>query len=338
MKKALVATVCLAIATAGPIFARQAGGGSTAGANAAGPDLGVMKVQVILDRLGFTPGVIDGRPGRSLAVALAGFQEAQGLTPSGRLDAPTRAALGRYDRIPATVTVRIARADMAGPFLHPTPDDPEAQAQLARLPYQSPLERLAERFHTTPATIVALNSPDTPLRAGTPIVVPAALPYSRDYAVDDPTARGLLNGLNVDARAPRADRVVVDKSDGVLRAYRGDRLVAQFPATMGSTANPLPIGRWTIRGIAYDPDWRYDPRLLTGADKSDEPMIIPPGPNNPVGVVWHDLSKEHYGIHGTSEPEQIGRAESNGCIRLTNWDAARLSLMVRPGTPAIFQE
>jgi len=257
---------------------------------------------------------------------------------TGELDARTQAALDRYQAIPATVRVRIAEADVSGPFLHPIPESPEARAKLPRLPYQSPLEKLAERFHTTPATLVALNGPATPLRAGTPITVPAALPYSRDYPVDDRQARALLSGLNVDARQPKADRIVVDKSDGVLRAYRGERLIAQFPATMGSKANPLPIGRWTIRGIAYDPEWRYDPALLTGADKSDEPMIIPPGPNNPVGVVWHDLSKEHYGIHGTSEPEQIGRAESNGCIRLTNWDAARLSLMVGPGTPAIFQE
>jgi lipoprotein-anchoring transpeptidase ErfK/SrfK len=144
--------------------------------------------------------------------------------------------------------------------------------------------------------------------------------------------------LNVDANQPVADHVVVDKSDGVLRVLdKDDHLIAQFSATMGSEHDPLPIGSWTIKGADYNPKFRYNPALFWDAKKGDEKELLPPGPNGPVGVVWLDLSKPHYGIHGTPHPELIGRSESHGCIRLTNWDVARLSMMVKPGTKAVFQ-
>ncbi len=303
-----------------------------------GIDRTIMHVQVILDRIGFSPGVIDGKEGESLKLALRGFQEARGLPVSGKIDQPTLRALHQYRAIRPTTLVRVSSVDLAGPFTNPLPKDPELQAKLPCLCYRTALEKIAERFHTTPATLIALNSPDTPLRAGQPIVVPSALPYTRDYKVKDAKTRELLSSLNVNAEQPQGDRVVVDKSDGVLRVYAGDRIVGQFPATMGSKQFPLPIGEWKITTHAYMPPWHYQPELLATADKSDPDLIIKPGPNNPVGVAWLDLSKEHYGIHGTADPSTIGRAESNGCIRLTNWDVARLSLMIKPGTTAIFQE
>jgi lipoprotein-anchoring transpeptidase ErfK/SrfK len=314
------------------------GAGQAPPAGAAGVDRTVMHVQVILDRVGFSPGVIDGKGGESLRLALRGFQEANGLPETGRIDQPTLRALHRYRAIRPTVVARIGEGDLRGPFTNPIPQDPEQQAKLPCLCYRTALERLAERFHTTPATLIALNSPDTPLRTGQPIMVPAALPYSRDYAVEDEKTRELLSALNIDARLPQGDRVVVDKSDGVLRVYAGERLVGQFPATMGSKQFPLPIGTWKITGESFLPDWHYQPELLATADQSDPDLLIKPGPNNPVGVAWLDLSKEHYGIHGTADPQTIGRAESNGCIRLTNWDVMRLSQMVKPGTTAVFQE
>lgn len=307
-------------------------------APAAEIDRTVMHVQVILDRLGFGPGVIDGKGGESLKLALKGFQEANGIAVTGKIDQPTLRALHRYRAIRPTVTVPIAVGDLRGPFTNPIPKDPEQQAKLPCLCYKTSLERLAERFHTTPATLIALNSPDTVLKAGQRITVPAALPYSRDYQVKDEKARQLLSALNVDANQPKGDRIVVDKSDGVLRVFKGERLVGQFPATMGSTSDPLPLGTWKITSHSYMPPWHYQPSLLKKADKSDPELMIKPGPNNPVGVAWLDLSKEHYGIHGTAEPQTIGRAESNGCIRLTNWDVMRVSQMVAPGTTAIFQE
>lgn len=305
----------------------------------AGINRTVMHVQVILDRLAFSPGVIDGKEGESLKLALRGFQEARGLTPSGKIDQPTLRALYPYRATRPTVTIKLAPADLAGPFINPTPKDPEQQAKLPCLCYRTTLEMLAERFHTTPDTLVALNSPDTPLKAGQAIVVPGVVPQSTDFAdVKDENWRKTLTGLNVDAVQPRGDKVVVDKSDGVLRVYSGDRVVAQFPVTMGSKHDPLPIGTWKIKGNSYNPKFHYNPDLFWDAKDGDEKQQLPAGPNGPVGVAWIDLSKPHYGIHGTPEPQSIGRSESHGCIRMTNWDVARLSLMVKPGTTAVFQE
>ena len=148
--------------------------------------------------------------------------------------------------------------------------------------------------------------------------------------------------LNVDGQQPQGDYVVVDKSEGVLKVYEGEpggedgKLVAAFPVTMGSKEYPLPIGRWKATTYAYLPPFLYQPDLLQNA-KTDKEVRLPPGPNGPVGVAWLDLTKEHYGIHGTNEPQTIGRAESSGCIRMTNWDVVRLSRMLKPGFTAIFQ-
>lgn len=332
-----VAAAAIAVCMAGALAAQNST--SQQDAPDAGIDRTVMHVQVILDHLGFSPGVIDGKGGQSLTLALKGFQLARGLKVTGKIDQPTLRALHQYRAVRPTVVAHIGRSDLAGPFTNPIPEDAEDQAKLPCLCYRTVLEKLAERFHTTPETLVALNSPDTPLKLGQPIVVPGALPGSRDYsAVKDEAWRATLSSLNVDPRQPQADRIVVDKSEGVLRAYAVGRLVGQFPATMGSVHDPLPIGRWTIKGAAYNPTFHYNPDLFWDAEADDEKVKLPAGPNGPVGVIWIDLSKPHYGIHGTSEPQTIGRTESHGCIRLTNWDAARLSLMVKPGTPAIFQE
>ncbi|MFW2830150.1 L,D-transpeptidase family protein [Sphingomonas sp. ID0503] len=302
-------------------------------------DLKLLKVQVLLDRAGFAPGVIDGKGGQSLTAALRGFQEARGLSVTGKPDAATLNALGANKPFPATRRIAIGKADAAGPFA-PVPKEPADQAKMSSLGYAALSEKLAERFHTTPATLAALNPAGTRLRAGAVVNFPNVLPASRAYDAklkDD--WKATLSSLNVSASQPEAEKVVVDKSEGVLKVYgKGGKLVAQFPATMGSEHDPLPIGSWTIKGASYNPTFHYNPDLFWDAKSSDEKAKLPAGPNSPVGVVWLDLSKEHYGIHGTPNPEKIGRTESHGCIRLANWDAARLSLMVKPGTPAIFQE
>ena len=310
-----------------------------AAAKDAAVDRTVMHVQVILDRLGFGPGVIDGKGGQSLEAALRGFQESRGLPETGKADVPTLRALHAYRHIRPTVTLALNEQVLAGPFINPIPKDYAEQAKLPAMAYRAPIEKLAEMFHTTPATLVALNPPGTKLAVGSKVVFPNALPTSRAYDPKLPEAfRASLNSLNVDARQPQGAKIVVDKSDGVLRVLdKGGKLIAQFSATMGSSSDPLPLGTWKVLGPAYNPEWKMNPAILKKVDDSKPVAIVPPGPNNPVGVVWIDLSKPHYGIHGTSEPQQIGRAESNGCIRLTNWDAARLALMVKAGTPAIFQ-
>ena len=300
----------------------------------------VMQQQVVLDRLGFSPGVIDGREGMSLTTALRGFQRARGMTESGQVDAQTRAALAQWDRIPSTRTVTIEPDFAAGPFIGRVPREPEAQARLSALGYADLAEKLAERYHTTPETIRALNpAPDFALRAGAQVVVPNVGGGAVDEgSSNDAGWRTTLASLGVAGEQPRAARIVVDKSERVLMAYDSqDRLIAQFPVTTGSEHDPLPLGRWEIREIAHNPPFHYNPALFWDASPGDRRQTIPAGPNNPVGVVWIDLSREHYGIHGTPEPRTIGRTESHGCIRLTNWDAARLAQMVRSGVVALFQ-
>jgi lipoprotein-anchoring transpeptidase ErfK/SrfK len=300
-------------------------------------DENILHAQVLLDRAGFAPGVIDGRKGMSFDIAVKGFQTARGLEPTGELDQPTLAAL-QADSIPATRLLRLYARDAEGPFTDSIPKDPEAQADMPCLCYRNALEKLAEKFHTTPETIVALNDTNAPLAAGTVLRLPNILPRTRAYAEVKSDAAQMLSDLNVSGDAPKADKIVVDKSDGVLRLYGEDeQLLAQFPATMGSAHDPLPLGQWKVTVIDYNPPFHYQPELFWEVADSKEEQRLPPGPNGPVGTVWIDLTKEHYGIHGTSEPQTIQRAQSHGCIRLTNWDAARVSQMVKPGMEVIFQ-
>lgn len=302
-------------------------------------DRNILHVQVILDKLGFGPGILDGRGGQSLVAALKGFQEARGLPQTGKTDPATLQALYPYRATRPTITLTLNANALAGPYVNPLPKDYAEQAKLETLGYRAPVEKLAEMFHTTPAVLAALNPAGTRLAVGQKIVFPNALPSSRDYIGElTPLWRATLTNLNVDARQPQAAKIVVDKSDGVLRALDSEgKLIAQFTATMGSSSDPLPLGNWKVLHVSPNPDWKMNPKILKKVSDSKEAQIVPPGPNNPVGVVWIDLSKPHYGIHGTNEPHQIGRAQSNGCIRLTNWDAARVALMVKSGTPVVFQ-
>ena len=309
----------------------------------------VFHAQVLLDLAGFPTGVIDGKKGMVYNQALRGFQQARGLRVTGELDGPTRAAL-LQDKRPPVRQLRLTEQDVGGPFVYPFPEKADVQAKLDGLHYRNMLEKVAERFHTTPRTIVALNGPDKLIGPGQVLVLPNVLPASRDYAgaVDDKQGQ-LLNQFNVNAQQPQGDYIVVDKSDGVMRVYSGEvpstnrvkptdgKIVAQFPVTMGSAQYPLPIGRWKVTTYAFMPPFKYQPELLNGGDMSVGEQMLPPGPNGPVGVAWLDLTKEHYGIHGTDEPSTIGRAESSGCIRLANWDVVRLSRIMKPGFTAIFQ-
>lgn len=300
-------------------------------------DQAVLHAQVLLDRAGFAPGVIDGKKGMSFDWAVRGFQTSRGLEVTGELDQPTMAAL-HANMVPATRQFRVDEQDAQGPFAGAIPKDPAEQAKLSCLCYRNLLEKLAEKFHTTPATIVALNDPNTPLGAGTVLRLPNVLPRVRSYADIKQDAAQMLSDLNVSGDLPKADKIVVDKSDGVLRLFgKEGQLLAQFPATMGSEHDPLPIGRWKVTTVAYNPPFHYQPDLFWDVADDKEEQRLPPGPNGPVGTVWIDLTKEHYGIHGTGEPQTIQRAQSHGCIRLTNWDVARVSQMVADGMEVVFQ-
>jgi lipoprotein-anchoring transpeptidase ErfK/SrfK len=187
------------------------------------------------------------------------------------------------------------------------------KAKLPSMPYSSPLEELAERFHASPRLLERMNPGARFDAAGTTIVA---------LGVDRPALA-------------KAGSVRVSASDlSVTALDASGRTIARFPATVGSEHDPLPVGSWKITGVGRDPVFHYNPDLFWDADAKDEKATIRAGPNNPVGVVWIDLSKPHYGIHGTAEPSKIGKTESHGCIRLTNWDALDLASLVGPGTPA----
>ena len=315
--------------------------------------------QVLLDSAGFSPGVIDGRNGTSFTQAVRGFQEAHGLQVSGKLDNPTRQALLAQGR-PSTIMVKLGADDVSGPFVYPFPKKPEDQAKLKFLGYRNMLEKVAERYHTTPDTVVALNGPDKLIGAGQTLRLPNVVPKSRDYsdAIND-KQKQLLNMLNVEANEPHGDFIVVDKSDGTLKVYQAGTsetgktdknakskgnsssvpsgtLVAQFPVTTGSSHDPLPLGTWKTTTYSFLPPFNYQPDLFWDVADDKAEQKLAPGPNGPVGVAWLDLTKEHYGIHGTNEPQTIQHTESHGCLRLTNWDVMRLSRMMKPGFTAYF--
>ena len=191
------------------------------------------------------------------------------------------------------------------------------KAKLEALSYTSVLEALGERFHCSPRLLRRLNPGATFTRAGERLQVP-----------------------NVgEALAGKAAKVVLDKSESSVEVLdASDTVIASYPATMGTVHDPLPLGAWKINGVSSSPSFFYNPALFWNADESHAKAKIAAGPNNPVGVVWIDLSKEHYGIHGTPEPSTIGHTESHGCVRLTNWDALRLAAMVGKGTKVEFVE
>ncbi|MBB1473017.1 MULTISPECIES: L,D-transpeptidase [unclassified Luteimonas] len=285
-------------------------------ATATSGDGAMLRAQILLDRAHFSPGEIDGSGGSNTRRAIAAFQRSRDLTASGKLDAATWQALNA-DTAPVLVEHAIAADEVAGPF-RKLPTDMMAKSKLDKLGFESAAEALGEKFHASPKLLQRLNAGKDLAAAGTRIVVP-----------------------NVSGATPLPEiaRVVVDKSDSVVQLVTADgKVVAQFPASTGSKHDPLPIGEWTIKGVARDPTFHYNPALFWDADPSHAKATLQPGPNNPVGLAWVDLSKEHYGIHGTPVPANVGKTDSHGCIRLSNWNVLMLAAAVKPGLPAILQE
>lgn len=299
-----------------------------------------MAIEVALDRLGFSSGVIDGKATRFDTAALKGFQTANILPETGKLDDATKRALGDAARLPATRMVKVPEVFAQGPFNPDLPKETSKQANFDHLSYRNLTEALAERFHTTPEILASLNGgPNATVSAGATIRVPNVADIdTAKLGEDERDWNKTLVTLGVSPDQPKADRIEVSKTAGMLRAYDATgKLLAQFPVTTGSEHDPLPIGDWKILGVSRNPDFHFNPKLFWDVNDSKKDALLKPGPNGPVGVVWIDLSKEHYGIHGTGEPASIGNSESHGCVRLTNWDAARLAQMVKSGTKVTFK-
>ncbi|KQY68866.1 MULTISPECIES: L,D-transpeptidase [unclassified Brevundimonas] len=299
---------------ASPLPAPAPATGETGAAAATtAPDPGLVRLQILLDRTPFSPGMIDGLAGDNTRQAIGAYRKANGLGEGDAADTALLQHLVAADTGKVMTQYVLTQADVAGPFSPPSTGD---LADLARsgVNYASALERLAERYHMTEALLQGLNPGVDFRRAGQTIVVPA---------VTDTPLAGVA-------------RIVVDKTERSARAYdAAGKLLAFYPATIGSSERPAPSGTVTVTGVAPEPNYTYDPSRVT-YDRGDEKIVIPPGPNNPVGTVWIDLSRDTYGIHGSPDPSKIGKTASNGCVRLTNWDAEQLAAGVRPGVVVRF--
>jgi lipoprotein-anchoring transpeptidase ErfK/SrfK len=280
------------------------------------PDAATARAQILLDRANFSPGVIDGLGGDNTRQAIAAFEKAAGLPQDGVLDAEVFRRLTSGDDGRVLTDYTITAADLEGPFIGQVPASLPDMAKLKTVGYATPLEMLAEKFHMTEGLLQALNPGVDFAKAGQTIVVAAV-------AQTDLTAD--------------VAHIVVDKAERSVRVYdASDKLLAFYPATIGSSARPAPSGELTVVGVAPEPNYTYDPDRVS-YDRGDRKVIVPPGPNNPVGSVWIDLSRDTYGIHGTPDPSKVGKTFSSGCVRLTNWDAEQLASKVKPGVRVTFR-
>ena len=291
-----------------------------------------LQLQILLDKSGFSPGIIDGAWGINAAKAMTFFTEPD---DTKRLtgDSPppvTTVDKATYDRLRAAARGKpllrrytIVRADVAGPFTT-IPEDVYKQARLDCLCYTSPVEQLSERFHVSRKLLAKLN-PRVNLEAlkpGVKLLVPNVE----------------LDGSAVPQDTAIIARVIISKKHFWTHAVDANgKIIYHFPSTLGAGYDPSPSGDFKVTYVSRDPSFKYQPKLFAEVPDANPEAKLPAGPNSPVGVVWISLSKPHYGIHGTSSPETIGYANSHGCVRLTNWDALRLSDLVEPGTPVQFR-
>ncbi|MBB4380625.1 lipoprotein-anchoring transpeptidase ErfK/SrfK [Bradyrhizobium sp. CIR48] len=279
-------------------------------------DAPVTKLQILLDRAQFSPGQIDGKFGENAQKAMKAFAEQNGMAFDKVVAPELWDKLTAASEGPVVVDYKITDADVKGPFLKKLPAKLDDMKSLEALSYTSPLEGLAEKFHMSGELLKALNPGKSFDKAGEAIAV-ANVPARREL--------------------PRIARIEIDKTRATLKAYEGSgRLVAFYPASIGSPDRPTPTGTLKVTGTNEQPTYHYNPEYKFKSVKSKRPFDIKPGPNNPVGSYWIGLSAQGYGIHGTAEPDRVSKSASHGCIRLTNWDARVLGENTKRGTPVVF--
>ncbi|WP_280777806.1 L,D-transpeptidase [Rhizobium sp. SG_E_25_P2] len=274
----------------------------------------ITALQVFLDRAGASPGVIDGKMGMNVSKAVAAYDRITGetLDPNNIEELMTR--LGYTGGLPI-MEYQITAADAAGPYVAAIPEDYAHKAALPGMNYTSVTEALAERFHMDEGYLKTLNP-------GVDFTIPGTI-----VKVVNPGQ----------PKKAEVARIVADKFRKQVYAYdAADQLVAAYPASIGSSDTPSPSGLHTVERVALNPNYTYNPKINFQQGNNTKVLTIPPGPNGPVGTVWIALSKPTYGIHGTPDPSRIGRSQSHGCIRLTNWDATELAKMVKPGVTVEF--
>jgi lipoprotein-anchoring transpeptidase ErfK/SrfK len=283
----------------------------------------VLRTQILLDRALFSPGVMDGRWGMNTEKAIYWFQHREGLPATGQVNRATFERLVQAAGNPGEIVVRrrLSEEDVEGPFIN-IPESRYDQANLECMCYESLSEKLGELFHSHPELLRRLNDDVdlNTLSAGDELWVPN---------IREPEAR---------AQGEIARLTVSDGGRYVHAVDASGRILYHFPATLGASYDPSPTGDFRVVKITEDPWWHYQPAILSRVPDHEPPAMIPPGPNNAVGVVWMALSVPHYGIHGTNAPETIGYASSAGCVRLTNWDALFLSRRLPEGTPVQFRD
>jgi lipoprotein-anchoring transpeptidase ErfK/SrfK len=353
---------CLAIGTvlllsaAGPASARKKTAGKTTPYKTEIEE--AARLQIFLDRANFGPGKIDGRYGDFTRKALALYRESRGesaeAAPQDKtkpVAAPDVTGLDLATVDPVFISYTVTEADLQNVGQLPT--DEAAQAKLKYLPYRSASDAIAEKFHCDIDLLEQLNPGKTKnLKVGDQILVPNVEPFDlasvKEIKPGSEVAAQAVNEIDEETNAhsknaeddaeKRKDEaspppivVKVDTKTNMLGVFDNDKMIAAYPVTIGSAHTESPIGEWKVRHIAKMPTFRYDKEMLEHGERSGNFHLLPPGPRNPVGVMWIALNKKGIGIHGTNEPDSIGRSASHGCIRLANWDVVRLATKIKSG-------